>query len=482
MNKITIIILIVLCPLIINSLEFKITHFHEDTSDFRGIEHPQKDRNGEFCSVIRIDTNIETEIWISEVDIIKKSKVDSCLYYFYLSSKEKHIAILSQLFTPLYYKIPINMEVGKTYSIKLETIKTEKKINEGITIDFYLNHLPDSILVNNELRILGNVINLGEKFLFYLDTNKGEHNIDFFKSGYRDIHIKKNLEKPEKISINFEELMGNITILTIPDSLLIIQDEHEIGLSPIYNYMEGVGTQILHMKYLNWDIPIKLNVKDGKNTFIFDAEKLLVNLNITTKQTGVLTLLNNIIIGKTPINTFKVAPGNHILTFEYQNWRPSIALDVSHENNSFVFDIEKEILGISSINTIPSNIPVYLEGEYLGKTPIMNYKTNPGIYKISYIYNNWELVDSINIKNGFNNLTVNIKEKLLGKISIKTNPHNIKAYLDDSIIGATPIKDYFTFPGTHKISFQYQKWMIEEIIEVNNGSNSYTFDIENEFF
>ncbi|MDP8269264.1 MAG: PEGA domain-containing protein [Candidatus Tenebribacter davisii] len=479
MNKKIIPFLIVLIPIILNSFEFRVTHFKEDINDSQAISRPQKDQNGKFCSVIRIDTNIESEIWLSDINIVKKTKVSNSLYYFYLSSNEKHLTILAQTFDPLYYKIPVNMNGGKTYSMKLETTNNEEQEREEVIIKFYLNQLPDSILVNKKSKSLDKIINLGEQFLFYLESNQGEHNLGFFKKGYRDIRINKNFEKPEEISINFEQLIGDVTILTIPDSLLIMHNNKEIGFSSIYKYFMEVGDYILHMKYNNYLIPINLNVKDGKNTFIFNAEDLLININILTKQTGVLTLIDSVIIGRTPIDNFRIEPGNHNLTFKYQNWEPSINIVISPENSSFVFDVERELLGTLSIKTIPSKIPIYLEDEYLGKSPIINYKTSIGNHEILFFYNNYVLVDSIEIYNDLNDYTINMQKKFFSNISITTIPQKLKIFLDDSFIGTSPINDYPTFPGSQKVSFQYQNWDIDIIIQVQKGYNDFSFDIEN---
>ena len=192
MKKILLIILLVFALYNLESMEFVVQSFLIDKKDLHGLVDPEYDSNGEFCSLIRIETDAVEEIYLDGVEVLKKKKEAMGVYYFYLSHREKRFSIISKGYMPFDFNITeVSLQPNKVYILRIKTKENiQNNLNRKYSIDFYLNQVPDSIFVDDE-RVLSNPIDIGNKFILSLLVTSEKHEIRFVKTGFQDIISKR---------------------------------------------------------------------------------------------------------------------------------------------------------------------------------------------------------------------------------------------------------------------------------------------------
>ena len=426
MKKIFFIILLALILFNLESLDFDVQSFSLDKNDLHGLVYPEYDSNGEFCSLIRIETDAEEDIYLSDIEVIKKEKKAKGIYYFYLSHREKRFSILSKDYMPYDYNISaISLQPSKVYILKIKTKgKQINNLNRRLSIDFFLNEKPDSIFVDNEL-ILKESIDLGNKFLLSLSVNEGEHEIKLVKTGFRNIIIRDFFNTNENVPKDFEELIGDVVILTIPDNVHIEIENKQIGYTPINNFQIKPGEYELTMNYMNNKFSVLISIKDGENKFVYNMDDYFsTTLNIATSPSGFPIFIDNIEIGVTPINsndnTFTI--GEHELVIKnFIKEDLSTMIDIKSKNNNYFFFNQSDYLANLIINTIPKKVQVYLEDECIGASPIIMNKLPIKSYLFKFAYQSYKLPYNIDLDSGDNVININIKDDLLSTLEVKSD-------------------------------------------------------------
>lgn len=131
--------------------------------------------------------------------------------------------------------------------------------------------------------------------------------------------------------------------------------------------------------------------------------------------------------------------------------------------------------GTLSVDSYPKDSEVYLNGEYIGNTPISK-TINVGKYSIEVRkegYKNY--FKEIEIKKGRETIIIANLERKIGGISVKTEPDGATVYIDGKNYGLTPIEIFDLEVGKHEILITKEGYksiikeveIKEEIIEIS---------------
>ena len=105
------------------------------------------------------------------------------------------------------------------------------------------------------------------------------------------------------------------------------------------------------------------------------------------------------------------------------------------------------------VNTTPSGADVYVDGKYIGATPISGYEIEQGQHTVNIAkegYKEYEKI--IAFDNATKDLgTINL-EKLTYKLTIKTIPSGATVKIDGKVIGKTPLSSYEIEQGQHTVN------------------------------
>ena len=106
----------------LNALEFSLKEFRELPSDFQAQMEPVSDLDMEYCTVLRIESEVPEELTLQQ-KIYRKETIQPGEYYFYITHKENNITFEAPEYLPLTVDVPQEgLKKGIVYYVRLETI------------------------------------------------------------------------------------------------------------------------------------------------------------------------------------------------------------------------------------------------------------------------------------------------------------------------------------------------------------------------
>jgi WD40 repeat protein len=135
-------------------------------------------------------------------------------------------------------------------------------------------------------------------------------------------------------------------------------------------------------------------------------------------------------------------------------------------SSNWIYYIEHGYLNVYST---PSLARVYLNGEYIGKTPVENYKLLEGVYNLTIALPNYrEYNETVTIKPG-ETTNINVTLIPIGFLAITSEPSEAEVFIDRNYVGRTPLEIEVTAEN-HTITLtkaEYEEYSTN--ITVNTG-------------
>lgn len=131
--------------------------------------------------------------------------------------------------------------------------------------------------------------------------------------------------------------------------------------------------------------------------------------------------------------------------------------------------------GTISVDSYPTNSEVYLNGEYIGNTPLSK-KINIGKYTIEVKKEGYKIyTKEVEIIRGRETIIIANLERKVGGLSIKTEPQGATVYIDGKNYGLTPLDIYDIEVGKHEVLITKEGYksitkeieISEDIIEIS---------------
>jgi len=183
--------------------------------------------------------------------------------------------------------------------------------------------------------------------------------------------------------------------------------------------------------------------------------------------------INNKMVGYSPLRYF-LTPGDYSITVICNSKKDtkSITISALDINKTRTIYFEFESYAFLSVNSTPSGASVYLNGTFIGFTPIVNYKVLPGRYKLGLLKDGFLPYSKTLNVTGNNSISLNItltSEK--GHMSIFSNPPSASVYIDNKFIGVTPLRISLS-PGIHELLISKKGYIpSKEEIEIKSGDD-----------
>jgi TolB-like protein len=294
------------------------------------------------------------------------------------------------------------------------------------------------------------------------DLLEGNYQLKFIRGGYNDwegtISVLAKMERTVKVSLIAKP--GSMNIYSEPPGASIYLDNNPAGLTPMSLKKVAEGEHEIRLvkeNYKEWAQKVTVRSfqpTDVKATLEVSPGMLTINSNPSKAS----IYLKGSFVAETPHTLTNIPPGEVVIRIDkdgFEEWTTSILIQPnSHE----VIDaVLKEKVGALSITSRPDNATVILtkrgqeSGQVIGKTPILNFTTTIGDYRVSVekqdyftdvkqvLVQNKQLVD----------VQFDLKEKP-GTILVETNPENARIFLDGFYKGRSP----FVLEGINRGEYQ----------------------------
>lgn len=163
-------------------------------------------------------------------------------------------------------------------------------------------------------------------------------------------------------------------------------------------------------------------------------------LDITTEPSEAFILLNDSVMGQSPLSIENVDTGVHVITIKKKGCylkKVEIRIDTVGKQK-FHFELQQP--SSICIITEPTAADLFIDKKPAGKTPYFNKLTKPGIYAISVAMNNYEKIELTHeLKSNISDtLKLTLKHTAAYTDSIKAFEDHVKKkqkWLTRSIVG-----------------------------------------------
>lgn len=254
----------------------------------------------------------------------------------------------------------------------------------------------------------------------------------------------------EKVIFKFQALpQGSPVMYTVHLKERLYGDtSHGFDVEPLDVFM-GISGDV--------SVRLRFYLDDGY-TVVSDT----ATLRISSDPSDAAVYIDGEYRGKTPL-TVELPSGTHEIVVAKEGYRPyntTVVLETG-EYKTLYASLER-IVGKLKVESTPSNAKVYVDGDYIGRTPI-TYELPPGTYRVKLVLDGYfEYSTTVTVKaSDTKEISVNLKPKP-GKLRIKSEPSGAEVYVNGTYIGKTPIDGYSLNPGKYWIEVKLPKYQVYE--------------------
>ncbi|ASJ03497.1 hypothetical protein A3L09_09605 [Thermococcus profundus] len=293
----------------------------------------------------------------------------------------------------------------------------------------------------------------------------GIYQINVTKEGYQANGTVVSLGQNETrvLNITLTPTWGYLTINSTPSNATVYIDGKEAGRTPLINYTLVPGNHSITLVKPGYEeYRENVTITPGETiSIVASLSPQPAELGVNSNPSGAAVYINDEYKGATPIS-LTLKPGSYTVKLSlegYANITKNLTLGPG-ENKTLNFNLTPlPSLGYLTINSTPANATVYLDGDYIGTTPLENYPLPPGNHTITIVKRGYEnYTETIQVE-GNTPLFVNVTLKpLTATVKVLSTPIGAEVYLDGESIGKTP--GNFTIPsGSHTITLHLDGYL-----------------------
>ncbi|AKI98243.1 hypothetical protein IX53_03920 [Kosmotoga pacifica] len=277
--------------------------------------------------------------------------------------------------------------------------------------------------------------------------------------------------------VNARPTMGTLAVNTTPSGARIYIDGSYYGTSPLRVSLAG-GTHLVSLYKPGYILLTKLvNIRAGATAYLNVALSAVeqFTLNIDSDPSGAGVYIDGTFKGYTPL-TIKLPAGVHKLEVEKKDYeRYSETLNITGQTNKFV---KLRFLGyLLTITSDPSNAEVYINGDYVGRTPL-KVKVSKGVHRIEIKkegYQDYSILKNITGSGSIAIKLVKVQPRE-GIVYLNYTQDRVNIYVDGVFYGVSPSVLKLE-AGTHYITATKEGYEAQEYRLIINAGSEYYLNI-----
>ncbi|AFL95915.1 hypothetical protein containing PEGA domain [Thermococcus cleftensis] len=218
---------------------------------------------------------------------------------------------------------------------------------------------------------------------------------------------------------------------------------------------------------ISGDVSVRLRFYlDDGYTVVSDT----ATLRVSSDPSDAAVYIDGEYRGKTPL-TVRLPSGRHDVVIMKEGYRPyntTVVLETG-EYRTIYASLDK-IVGKLRVESTPSNAKVYLDGDYIGRTPLTQ-ELSPGTYRIKLLLDGYfEYSTTVTVRDNETKVISAALKPKPGTLGVTSEPAGAKVYVNGTYIGTTPVQGYSLSPGIYRVKVtmtDYQAY--EKVITVEPG-------------
>ena len=460
-----------------SATEFEVTGFSDDPLNMKAQVHELRDMNADPCALLRVESNIPGEVYLTDIKVYQRDRVSEGIYEFYISHRERNITLYAAGIMPLRYRIPKPLEKGKVYILRVKAVgDLERRIEAAAEIKLIYAPGPDEKVYGG----LDGDVNLID-FSSGMRTFKpspGAHTIRLNSKG-RIWEKRYELKSGDRIEDKVEFLtektevwdigqLGGLYIDSNPQGATVFLNQAEQGLTPLtLNEVQPGAYQIEVIKnlYLPASRIVEVKSLDYENVKL-DLTPNFGRVKISSEPSGAMIWIDNQQRGMTPLDIPQFNAGRYALRLAqtlYYEETDSFSIEPGGE---FVKAYKlRPQFGKVTITSDPSGANVMMDGEPWGKSPVARDKVLSGAHVVKLSLTNYfDEEMSIRLTDG-QHLEPHYKLRpSVGWLTVRSNPSDaqVKNAETGKVIGRTPIEKQPMDRGTYRLMIEKDQFELFE--------------------
>lgn len=271
-----------------------------------------------------------------------------------------------------------------------------------------------------------------------------------FRLNENNVYIAKGNSAPVRAS-------GNTAVFTLP--------EGEFNFNFVKSGFQDLAREIK----VNSDKIIDITLNQGSGNTKLKLPGIVV---INSDPAGAEVYLNDQKVSQTPYNDQLVA-GEYKLTIKkkfYYTHNSTFQIAEQETKELPVVKLKPKF-GYYAVNSTPAEAKVYLDGIFVGNTPLARTEIESGnhTFKLEYDLYHTETRE-VEFKDGDDkNISFELKPAF-GQLKIDSDPTGAELYINGKSVGKTPYEDEKIPSGKYRVLLKKKLWSeIEEEIEITDN-------------
>ncbi len=295
----------------------------------------------------------------------------------------------------------------------------------------------------------------------------------------KDSHAYPN---PAELTVKtqYGPALPAFTILSVPPGANVYINGTYEGVTPLtLNLTPGTyEVKLIKKGYENYTTTVTIN--PGQTTVInAQLTPQPASLTINSNPSGAKVYVDGDYRGTTPL-TLNLTPGTHSIKLtkqDYQDYTTTITLNPGESKTISV--TLTPAFGYLSVDSSPAGAKVYVDGSYIGDTPIENYKLSIGQHSLKITKQGYQDYTTTIILNPGDSKTLNIElTPIFGYLTINSNPSGATVFIDGTKIGKTPIEKHKILTGTHRVLVKMNGYHEESFNVLIQSNKELSFNVE----
>jgi hypothetical protein len=264
----------------------------------------------------------------------------------------------------------------------------------------------------------------------------------------------------KRVELKLTRARGGIKVLSQPYEAAIFIDEKAFGLTPQTITDLETGEHAVRLTKDGYmDHSERVRIKGNEVVRLEVTLTKWALLTVTCNVSDAAITVNGALLGRTPLQSAKVEPGNYEIRVRKDGYAAFITQQLLVSGQTATVSAALQKPAALQVNSDPAGATVFIDGASMGNTPVLVNDLAPGTHKVVLTSRTMETWGSeVNLIEG---QTASLSPTLTmkrGALRIIANVNNAQVLLDGKAIGTTPLTKTDVLYGSHKILVQAQDY------------------------
>lgn len=469
-------LLILLFSISVYADEFVVRSFRPAPADLSAIQYEYLDVNDQKCAIIKVRTDLRNLTFDCGKNLARDIEFRDGEYWLYVSPGEKRITVIKDGFITLHYPVPIPVLSSKVYVFEITNLEK----GSAATGSMLINTEPQGA----ELKIkeLSGLLMSSPAEL--TDYPAFPYTITISKDRYESLDTILTIHPAENIThnIRLKPLWGDLIITVDPqDAEIYVDDEFfGIGNQQLFSAESGIDVGIHKITVIKKGYNSKertIEIANGNNgTLEFSLSPVMGFLVLDVQPPDADVRINGVQIFQLPyMDSLQV--GMYEIDIRREGYLElNKKVEVMADERLSLFE-ELKHTKMVKLNSDPSQADIYLDGNFMGRTPenvLLTYGKNNLTLKKS---NFDDLVEVLTVVEETERFDLKLEPRKY-TVEITSTPPGANIYVENVLIHQTPVNLDIPF-GHYQVKIEKRGYFRKrKTIPVKHDNQRFNFSLK----